>query len=132
MLQYLLRSDFSDEQVRVNYDYYTPRTDHTYGSSLGPSIQAIMACNVGKQEDAYEHFIRAVRADLRDVRGNAGDGIHGASAGGTWQAIVFGFGGLRVTPQGWSIAPRLPKHWKRLRFKFFHLGELQVVDTLNA
>ena len=132
MLQYLLRSDFTDEQVRVNYDYYTPRTDHTYGSSLGPSIQAIMACDVGKQEDAYEHFIRAVRADLRDVRGNAGDGIHGASAGGTWQAIVFGFGGLRVTPQGWSIAPRLPKHWKRLQFKFFRRGELQVVDTLNS
>jgi trehalose/maltose hydrolase-like predicted phosphorylase len=132
MLQYLLRSDFTDEQVRVNYDYYTPRTDHTYGSSLGPSIQAIMACDVGKQDDAYEHFIRAVRADLRDVRGNAGDGIHAASAGGTWQAIVFGFGGLRVTPQGWSTHPRLPKHWKRLRFKFFHRGELQVVDTLNT
>ena len=132
MLQYLLRSDFTDEEVRVNYDYYTPRTDHTYGSSLGPSIQAIMACDVGKQEDAYEHFIRAVRADLRDVRGNAGDGIHAASAGGTWQAIVFGFGGLRLTPDGWSIAPRLPKHWMRLRFKFFHRGELQIVDTRNS
>ena len=132
MLQYLLRSDFTDEQVRLNYDYYTPRTDHTYGSSLGPSIQAIMACDVNKPDDAYEHFIRAARADLHDVRGNAGDGIHGASAGGMWQAIVFGFAGLRVTPQGWSITPRLPKHWKRLRFKFFHRGELQVVDTLSS
>ena len=86
--------------VRVNYDYYNPRTDHTYGSSLGPSIQAIMACDVGKPDDAYEHFIRAVRADLRDVRGNAGDGIHAASAGGTWQAVVFGFGGL-ARDTGW-------------------------------
>uniref|UniRef100_UPI002ACF059F glycoside hydrolase family 65 protein n=1 Tax=Chloroflexus sp. TaxID=1904827 RepID=UPI002ACF059F len=59
MLQFLLREQYSDRQIRVNYDYYTPRTDHTYGSSLGPSIQAIMACRVGKQEDAYEHFIRA-------------------------------------------------------------------------
>jgi trehalose/maltose hydrolase-like predicted phosphorylase len=131
MLQYLLRDEFTDEQIRVNYDYYTARTDHTHGSSLGPSIQAIMACEVGKPDDAYEHFIRAVRADLRDVRHNAGDGIHGASAGGTWQAVVFGFGGLRVTPEGWSTTPRLPKHWKRLSFRFTHRGEVQVVEITN-
>ena len=83
ILMYLLREHFADEAVKINYDYYTPRTDHTYGSSLGPSIQAIMACQVGKPEEAYEHFIRAARADLRDARGNAGDGIHAASAGGT-------------------------------------------------
>ncbi len=128
MLLYLLRERYPDEVVRVNYDYYTPRTDHTYGSSLGPSIQAIMACEVDKPDDAYEHFIRAVRADLRDARGNAGDGIHAASAGGTWQAVVFGFGGLRVTPQGWSVRPRLPEHWKRLAFKFFHRGRLIEMD----
>ena len=128
MLQYLLRDHYSDESVRVNYHYYQPRTDHTYGSSLGPSIMTIMACDVGKPEDAYEHFIRAVRADLRDVRGNAGDGIHAASAGGTWQAVVFGFGGLRVTSEGWAAHPRLPHHWKRLSFKFFHRGKMQEVD----
>jgi trehalose/maltose hydrolase-like predicted phosphorylase len=131
MLQYLLRKEFSDEQLRINYDYYTARTDHTHGSSLGPSIQTIMACEVGKPEDAYEHFIRAVRADLRDVRHNAGDGIHGASAGGTWQAIVFGFGGLRVTAQGWSTTPQLPRHWKRLSFRFSHHGNLQIVEITN-
>jgi kojibiose phosphorylase len=128
MLQYLLRNDFTDEQVRINYDYYTPRTDHTYGSSLGPSIQTIMACDVGLPDQAYEHFIRAARADLRDVRGNAGDGIHGASAGGTWQAVVFGFAGLRVSEEGWTVTPRLPQHWKRLSFKFFQRGKLQVVE----
>jgi kojibiose phosphorylase len=131
MLQYILRDHYSDESVRVNYDFYEPRTDHTYGSSLGPSIMTIMACDVGKPDHAYEHFIRAVRADLRDVRGNAGDGIHGASAGGTWQAVVFGFGGLRLTPEGWVIHPRLPHHWKRLAFKFFHRGTLQEVNIQN-
>jgi kojibiose phosphorylase len=131
MLQYLLPDEFTEEQVRINYDYYTARTDHTFGSSLGPSIQAIMACKVGKPADAYEHFIRAVRADLRDVRGNAGDGIHGASAGGTWQAVVFGFGGLRVTPDGWSTHPCLPKHWKRLSFRFMHRGKIQIIEITN-
>jgi kojibiose phosphorylase len=128
MMQYLLRDHYSDEAVRVNYAYYAPRTDHTYGSSLGPSIMAIMACEVGRPDDAYEHFIRAARADLRDVRGNARDGIHAASAAGTWQSVVFGFGGLRVTPEGWTTHPCLPHHWKRLAFKFFHRGKLQEVD----
>ena len=131
MMQYILRDHYSDESVRVNYEYYDPRTDHSFGSSLGPSIMTIMACDVGKPEDAYEHFIRAVRADLRDVRGNAGDGIHAASAGGTWQSVIFGFGGLRVTPDGWTIQPRLPKHWQRLSFKFFHRGRLESVEVTN-
>ncbi len=127
MLFYLLR-DYPPEIVRVNYDYYTPRTDHAFGSSLGPSIQAIMACEVGEPDDAYQHFIRAVRADLRDVRGNARDGIHAASAAGAWQAIVFGFAGLRLDQDGWRITPHLPSHWKRLSFKFIWRNVLQQVD----
>lgn len=131
MLAYLLPDLFDERTLIANYHYYTPRTDHTYGSSLGPSIQAIMACRLGKQEDAYEHFMRAARADLRDVRGNAGDGIHGASAGGIWQAVVFGFGGLHVGPHGWHIQPRLPHSWTRLKFRFTWRGEQYQIDLPN-
>ncbi len=129
MLQFLLRDHYTEDQIRRNYAYYNARTDHTYGSSLGPSIQAIVACMMGYPDDAYEHFIRAVRADLRDVRGNARDGIHGASAAGTWQAVVFGFAGLRLTADGWTISPRLPRGWKRLSFSFTYRGQLQHIDV---
>src|SRR5690606_29733427 len=88
-------------------------------------------CEVGKPDDAYEHFIRAARADLRDIRHNARDGIHGASAGGSWQAVVFGFAGLQVSEAGWSVRPRLPKHWRRLSFRFLYRGEPQVVEIEN-
>jgi kojibiose phosphorylase len=91
-----------------------------------------MACLMGQPEEAYEHFIRAARADLRDVRGNAGDGIHAASAGGSWQAVVFGFGGLRVTPAGWTTRPCLPKHWQRLTFHFIYHGEPEIVTLTQA
>ena len=132
MALYLLPERFTPEQVRVNYDYYTPRTDHTYGSSLGPSMQAIVACQMGDVEAAYEHFIRAARADLRDVRGNAGDGIHAASAGGIWQAVVFGFGGLRIHSDGrWETHSRLPRHWKRLAFCFTLRGQQHTVTQDN-
>jgi kojibiose phosphorylase len=131
MVQYLLHDQFDDAAMRINYDYYTPRTDHTYGSSLGPSIQAIVACRMGDVDDAYEHFIRAARADLRDVRGNAGDGIHAASAGGTWQAVVFGFAGLQVHADGWTVTPHLPKGWRRVAFRFMYRGQWQDVVVEN-
>jgi kojibiose phosphorylase len=115
---YLLPDLYDRQTLGANYRYYTPRTDHTFGSSLGPSIQAIMACRVG-DPSAYEHFMRAARADLLDVRNNAGDGIHGASAGGLWQAVVFGFAGLRFSSedQQWHTHPTLPHGWKRIAFK---------------
>jgi trehalose/maltose hydrolase-like predicted phosphorylase len=131
MLLYLHPEAFDDQTVRSNYAYYTPRTDHTYGSSLGPTIQSIMACRVGKLEEAYEHFMRAACADLFDIRGNSKDGIHGASAGGLWQAVVFGFAGLQVNSAGWSLHPNLPPGWKRVMFKFCYHGKLQEVEVKN-
>ncbi|MEA4812298.1 MAG: glycosyl hydrolase family 65 protein [Anaerolineaceae bacterium] len=128
MLMFLHPELFSLEVQRKNFDYYTPRTDLEYGSSLGPSIQAIMATRLGDMPNAYENFMRAARADLKDVRGNAGDGIHGASAGGLWQAAVFGFAGLMLQENTWKIQPRLPKNWRRLAFKFFWRGKEESVD----
>lgn len=130
MLLFLLREQYSQEVIRANWDYYNPRTDHEHGSSLGPSITATMACLVGEPDEAYRHFMRAARADLQDVRHNAGDGIHAASAGGLWQAAVFGFGGLTIEGDEWHITPRLPSHWRRLSFRFLFRGELQRVDIV--
>ena len=130
MLAFMRPELFDDKTLRANYDYYDPRTDHEYGSSLGPSISSIMAAWVGDADAAYAHFARAIRADLHDARGNANDGIHGASAGGVWQAVVFGFAGLRIGPDGWSTQPHLPAQWTRLRFHIIWRGELcEIVIT---
>lgn len=128
MLLFLLRDQFDPEIIRINYEFYAPRTDHTYGSSLGPAISAIIACWIGKSDEAFEHFKRAEFADLHDVRGNAGDGIHGASAGGAWQAVVFGFAGLRLKSEDWTTRACLPDGWDRLAFRFLHCGKEQRVD----
>jgi len=132
MLLYLLGERYDLETKRVNWDYYQPRTDHTHGSSLGPAIHAILACELGLPEVAYEHFMRAALVDLEDMRGNAADGIHGASAGGVWQAVVFGFAGLRLTADGYTLNPRLPASWRRLAFRFRHHGREVRVDLPNG
>jgi len=128
MLLCLFRDEYDRKTWQKNWDTYVPITDHQYGSSLGPSFHAWAACEMGQPEEAYQYFMLAAKADLHDVRGNAGDGIHAASAGGLWQAIVFGFAGLRFGEAGPSLKPCLPKHWRRIAFNYFYRGERHAVD----
>jgi kojibiose phosphorylase len=123
MMLYLLQSKFTWETFKANWDYYTPRTDLTYGSSLGPAVQAAIAAQMGDIQAAYLHFIHAARTDLEDARGNAGEGIHAATAGGIWQAAVFGFGGLQINSDGPVALPSLPPGWKRLSFRVWYHGK---------
>jgi beta-phosphoglucomutase len=121
MLLYLLFNtpEFANRQdiLHENWNYYTPRTDITQGSSLGASVQALLAASLDKSVDAYEHFMRAALIDLKNTFGNSEDGIHAASAGGVWQALVFGFGGIQLTEHGPVATPHLPPNWTRLKFK---------------
>jgi trehalose/maltose hydrolase-like predicted phosphorylase len=122
MLFYMLPDEFGEALLRANWDYYTPRTDLTHGSSLAPGIQAILACRMGDPALAYRLYMQACQVDLQDLRLNTKDGLHGATAGSVWQATVFGFGGLRVSDSGVSATPRLPAHWRRLRFVIHYRG----------
>ncbi len=132
MLLYLMRQSqeepYNAETLKKNWDYYAPRTDITYGSSLGPAIHAILASDLDKTSAAYEYFMQAAMVDLEDVRGNAADGIHGASAGGIWQAVVFGFGGFQIVENKPVANPHLPPSWTRLKFKIHWRGDWHEFD----
>jgi beta-phosphoglucomutase len=131
LLLCLLNDEYDRRTVEVNYDYYTPRTDLTEGSSLGPPVYAWAACMAGRPDEAYEHFMTAARIDLWDRRGDVSEGMHIASAGGLWQAVVFGFAGLRLTADGsYTLNPRLPSGWRRLAFSFY-LGDERIAVDLG-
>uniref|UniRef100_UPI00356279BD glycosyl hydrolase family 65 protein n=1 Tax=Falsiroseomonas sp. TaxID=2870721 RepID=UPI00356279BD len=53
---------------------------------------------------------------LSDIGGNMRHGAHIASIGGTWMALVQGFGGLRDDGGRIAFSPRLPAEWRSLRF----------------
>ncbi len=125
---YLLRDRYDYKTLQTNWNYYTPRTDHTYGSSLGPAINAILACDMNQPSEAYTHFMRSALVDLEDVRRNAAEGIHAASAGGVWQAVVFGFAGIRMTQFGPVACPNLPSGWTRLKFRLQWRNESYEFD----
>jgi kojibiose phosphorylase len=132
MLLHLMRqgADFPYNQrvLQANWDYYAPRTDITYGSSLGPAIHAILAADLGKLALAYEYFMQAAMVDLENLRGNTHDGIHGASAGGLWQAVILGFGGIQFTENVPLAHPHLPPNWTRLKFKLYWRGRWHEFD----
>lgn len=127
MLMFLLDEEFNDEIKKINYDYYEKRTLHR--SSLSPSIYSIMGLRVKDHSMAYKYLRRSVMVDLADNQGNTREGIHAASAGGTWQSVICGFGGMGVDEKGiLSFNPWLPEKWKKLSFKLYWRGNLLKIE----
>ena len=113
---FLAGDAFTPEQKRADYEYYDPIT--TGDSTLSAVVQSIIAAEVGYQDRALASFMEGIFVDLADLHHNTGDGVHIASAGGVWNALVYGFGGLRDYRGRISIDPRLPQGWTALRFGF--------------
>lgn len=111
---FMAGDEFTTEAKRADYEYYDPIT--TGDSTLSAVVQSIIAAEVGYQERALESFMDGIFVDLADLHHNTGDGVHIASAGGVWNALVYGFGGLRDYHGALSLDPRLPESWPSLRF----------------
>lgn len=129
VLALLLRGDmFTPEQKLANFEYYDPIT--TGDSTLSSVVQSIIAAEVGHAQLALKYFHKALFVDLADLHHNTGDGVHIASAGGVWKAIVYGFAGFRDHYGVMSFDPRLPEEWKGLSFKLTRHGS-RVKFTLT-
>lgn len=129
MLMYLLPDKFAVDVKRTNFDYYEARTLHK--SSLSPSIHAIMGIEVGDHTRAEQYFARSAFVDLTDNQGNTAEGMHIASAGGTWQTTVCGFGGFRVRNGIMAFDPWLPPSWQRLAFRLHWHGDAVAVSITH-
>jgi trehalose/maltose hydrolase-like predicted phosphorylase len=97
---------FTDEEKARNFDYYERLT--VRDSSLSACVQAVMAAEVGHLDLAYDYAYEAALIDMRNLHHNTGDGLHMASLGGAWSALVCGFGGLRDRDGSLSFDPALP------------------------
>jgi len=124
MAMVLAPDAFSVELKRANFDYYEPLT--TGDSTLSAAAQAIIAAEVGYSRRALDYVTKAAQVDLADRHGNTRDGVHVASAGGLWSALVFGFAGMRDA-DGLSFDPRLPSGWSSLSFALAWRGSRLMV-----
>ncbi len=115
----LLALMLAGEQVEVaakrrNFDYYESETVHD--STLSASTFAVIAAEVGYADKAQRYFLDTLRVDLDDLHGNAAHGLHMAAMAGSWLALTWGYGGLRIHDGLPALAPRLPPAWQGYRF----------------
>ena len=87
-----------------------------------------MGLQVGDSEQAERYFARSAYVDLDDNQGNTEEGMHIASAGGTWQIAVHGFGGFLLSHDRLHFDPALPESWERLRFTVRRKGAVVRAD----
>jgi alpha,alpha-trehalose phosphorylase len=123
----LLPERFTADERRRIFEYYDALT--TGDSSLSECIQAIAAADAGKYRTAEEYLVDALAVDLADTAGNLADGLHLASAAGTWMAVVYGFGGYRWRTR--DFAPMLPTRAQRVRFPL-RLGGSTLEVTIES
>lgn len=111
---------FTPEQVKTAYDFYQSRT--AFDSSLSYSMFALMSARLGRTEEAERYFDLTAKLDLNNVQLNTISGLHFANFGGTWQTVIFGFGGVEIGAEGIRFAPHLPPSWNGLDFTLFFRG----------
>ena len=110
---FLQGDQFTPEEKRADFEYYDPIT--TGDSTLSAVVQSIIAAEVGYHDLALRYFLASLFVDLADLHDNTADGVHVASTGGVWSALVFGFGGMRDHGgRRVKFDPRLPDGWEAL------------------
>ena len=121
MYMALCPEKFSKDEVEAAWNYYEPKTLHD--STLSFGIHALVAARLGYEEKAVHYLEKSLFLDLKNVMKNtAGEGIHTASLGATWQAMVLGFGGLSIRNGVLNVENRLPPGIEEMRYRVFHKG----------
>ena len=125
LLHHLVPGEVEDGSLKTNLAFYEPRTVH--GSSLSPAIHAALLARAGEPDRALVPFRIAARLDLDDLTGTTAGGLHLATMGGLWQALAYGFCGLRPVGDVLHIDPRLPSEWSALAMNLVFRGDPVVI-----
>ena len=115
LAMFLLGDEFTLEQKRGELRLLRP-AHHRRLVAVGLRAEHRRRRGRRARRRRCEYFRYALLMDLADVAGNVSDGVHIASAAGVWQALVFGFGGVRDFDGRLSITPHLPAAWRSLSF----------------
>jgi trehalose/maltose hydrolase-like predicted phosphorylase len=83
---------------------------------------ALAAARIGLTDESLDFFVRATRADLDSVRPDTELGVHLASYGVLWEAVVLGYAGLYPSRDGLHFRPQIPRQWRDLSFALTWCG----------
>lgn len=119
LLAYPLNMITDTDQIRKDLEYYEPRIGH--GPAMSYAILSILYERLGKPEKAYQLFLQSFKPNEKPPFGVLAETAGGTNpyfatgAGGMLQAMLNGFGGLEITPQGIvQLKTELPGKWSKL------------------
>ena len=113
--------------------------DEVVNGSLGPNLEALRAPDCPRRLARRQSTRPLARASVRGRCGAGAGGadrsrrsdrhdgrrwLHLATMGGVWQALAFGFAGVRPRGERLEVDPRLPDEWQALELRLSFRGEL--------
>lgn len=120
LLAYPLNLIADEAQVRRDLAYYEPRMD-TDAPAMSHSVLAVISARLGEAARAHELFKHAYQPNQKPPFGVlsetpfSGNPYFATAAGGMLQAVLAGFAGLDITPEGIvQNKPCLPPEWTSL------------------
>jgi protein-glucosylgalactosylhydroxylysine glucosidase len=110
-------------QIKKDLTYYEPRMS-PQGPAMGFSVLATLHARLGEPEKAFEIFQRSYKQNevgpfgvLAETAGGTNP-YFATGAGGMLQAVLFGFGGLKITNDGIVQDKfKLPSKWRSIQLK---------------
>ena len=131
---YLFNNEFSIIDLKENYEYYFPRTEH--GSSLSSSMYALVACLMKEPNKAYDSFLKSALIDYYgDGKEYAGNtyigGTHPASSGGAYMTLIYGFALMKIKNDKLEFTPNLPDKIIKIKFNISYQNKEYKVEITH-
>jgi trehalose/maltose hydrolase-like predicted phosphorylase len=121
LLAYPLKEVSDPKQIERDLEYYSSRVPDEGTPAMTQGVFALLYARIANADKAYHWFKDAYVPNLlppfrviAETKGGTNP-YFATGAGGILQAVLMGFGGLEITPNGLSqIKSVLPKNWKSL------------------
>ena len=120
MLHLMVPGEVRPGSLEPNLDRYLPITAH--GSSLSPAVHAALLARASRHPEALDLLRFAAGLDVDGASPTTAHGLHVATMGGVWMALVEGFAGIQAEGDGLRVPPRLPPGWTHLTVHLVYRG----------
>ena len=124
LLAYPLKQITDAAQIKRDLEFYSAKVPESGTPAMTQGIFALLYARLGDGEKAYHWFKDAYEPNLNPPFRVIAETKHGTNpyfatgAGGILQAVLMGFGGLDITPNGIvQTKSTLPPGWKSLTLK---------------
>lgn len=126
LLSFPLKLITDKEQMMLDLEYYSEKVPQQKTPAMTQSMFSVICSRSGEPEQAWKWFTDSYRPNavppfgvLAEFKGGTNP-YFATGAGGSLQAVIFGFAGLDFNPKGGIMQVRehaLPPHWTRLTIK---------------